>query len=110
LGHERAIAVFDHITSESAIIFPVAELAARCHEQGVAVLADGAHAPGTLPINLTALGVDWYAANLHKWAHAPRSCGVLWAHPTRQANLHPPVISWGFNKGFMAEFDWVGTS
>jgi isopenicillin-N epimerase len=75
----------------------------------VAVLADGAHAPGMLPLDVPSLGVDWYVANLHKWAHAPRSAGFLWAHPDRQAGLHPPVISWGLDEGFTAEFDWVGT-
>jgi len=103
------IAVLDHITSESALVFPLAELAAECRRRGVAVLVDGAHAPGVLPLNLPALGVDWYVANLHKWACSPRSCGILWAAPERQQDLHPPVISWGLDQGFAAEFDWVGT-
>jgi isopenicillin-N epimerase len=106
--HTR-IAVIDHVTSESALIFPLAELAAVCRSRGVPVLVDGAHAPGMLPLDVPDIGVDWYVANLHKWAHAPRSCGVLWAHPDRQAGLHPPVISWGLDHGFTAEFDWVGT-
>jgi isopenicillin-N epimerase len=103
------IAVIDHITSESALILPLAEIASRCHARGVAVLADGAHAPGAIALDVPALGVDWYIANLHKWAHAPRSCGLLWARRDRQADLHPPVISWGLDQGFTAEFDWVGT-
>jgi isopenicillin-N epimerase len=106
--HTR-LAVLDHVTSESALVFPLAELAAVCRRRGVPVLADAAHAPGMLPLDVPGLGVDWYSANLHKWAHAPRSCGVLWVHPDRQAGLHPPVISWGLDKGFTAEFDWVGT-
>jgi isopenicillin-N epimerase len=73
------------------------------------VLVDGAHAPGVLPLDVPALGVDWYAANLHKWAHAPRSCGFLWAAPDHQSHLHPLVISWGLDGGFTSEFDWVGT-
>jgi isopenicillin-N epimerase len=109
IGPRTRLAIFDHITSQSALILPVAELAARCHDRYVAVLIDGAHAPGALPLDVPALGVDWYVANLHKWAHAPRSCGLLWAHETRQAGLHPPVISWGLGQGFLAEFDWVGT-
>jgi isopenicillin-N epimerase len=109
IGPRTRLAVFDHITSESALIFPIAELAAVCRSRGVAVLVDGAHAPGTLPLNVPSLGVDWYVGNLHKWAYAPRSCGFLWAHPARQSQLHPPVISWGYEKGFTAEFDWVGT-
>jgi isopenicillin-N epimerase len=70
---------------------------------------DGAHAPGALALDLATLGADWYVANLHKWACAPRSSGFLWAPPDRQAELHPPVISWGLDQGFLAEFDWVGT-
>ena len=103
------LAVLDHITSESALIFPLAELAAVCRAHDVRVLVDGAHAPGVLPLDIPALGVDWYTANLHKWACAPRGCGFLWAHPSRQSELHPPVISWGLDQGFTAEFDWVGT-
>jgi len=109
IGPRTRVAVLDHITSESALIFPLKEMAAACRARGVAVLADGAHAPGVLPLDIPSLGVDWYTANLHKWAHAPRSCGFLWADPSRQADLHPPVISWGLDKGFLAEFDWVGT-
>ena len=109
IGPRTRVAVLDHITSESALVFPLADLARRCRERGVAVLADGAHAPGTLPIDIPTLGVDWYVGNLHKWAYAPRSCGILWARPDRQAGLHPPVVSWGLDQGFLAEFDWVGT-
>ena len=103
------LAVLDHITSESALIFPLTELAAVCRGRDVRVLVDGAHAPGVLPLDIPSLGVDWYTANLHKWACAPRGCGFLWAHPSRQSDLHPPVISWGLDRGFTAEFDWVGT-
>jgi isopenicillin-N epimerase len=109
LGPRTRLLLVDHISSESALILPVAEIAARAHARGVPVLVDGAHVPGQLALDVPALGVDWYTANLHKWAHAPRSCGFLWAAPERQAGLHPPVISWGLDQGFAAEFDWVGT-
>lgn len=109
LSPRTRIAVVDHVTSGSALILPVAEIAARCHAAGAAVLVDGAHAPGALPLDIPALGVDWYTGNLHKWAMAPRSSAILWAAPERQMDLHPPVISWGYEKGFEAEFDLVGT-
>jgi isopenicillin-N epimerase len=101
--------MIDHITAESALVLPVAEIAALCRAKGVLVLVDGAHAPGQLPLDVPALGVDFYTANLHKWAHAPRSCGFLWVAPAQQPSMHPPVISWGLDKGFAAEFDFVGT-
>ena len=103
------LVVIDHVTSSSAVILPVAAIAARCHAAGVPVLVDGAHGPGALALDLPALGVDWYTGNLHKWAMAPRSCAILWVAPERRKDLHPPVISWGYEKGFEAEFDLTGT-
>lgn len=109
LGPRTRLAVLDHVTSQSALVLPLAEMAAACRAHGVLVLVDGAHAPGAVPLDIPALGVDWYAGNLHKWAWTPRSCGILWAAPKRQAGLHPPVVSWGLDQGFTTEFDWPGT-
>lgn len=103
------IAILDHITSETALVLPLARMAALCRGAGVPVLADGAHAPGAIDVDIPALGVDWYVANLHKWAFAPRGCGVLWARPERREGLHPAVISWGLDVGWHQEFDWTGT-
>jgi isopenicillin-N epimerase len=103
------ILIIDHITSGTALILPVVEIADRCRKRGVAVLVDGAHAPGAIPVNIADLNVDWYTGNLHKWAWSPRSSAVLWAHPARQQSLRPTVISWGLDQGFTQEFDWPGT-
>jgi isopenicillin-N epimerase len=104
------LAVVDHITSQTALVLPVTAIVAECHARGVPVLVDGAHAPGSLALDIPSIGADWYVANLHKWAHAPRACGILWAAPGRQRDLHHPVVSWGFGHGFRDEFDWNGTS
>ena len=70
----------------SAIILPAGgNRQPVCGDAGCAVLADGAHAPGAMPLDVPSLGVDWYVANLHKWAFVPRSSGFLWAAPERQA-------------------------
>ena len=103
------LAVVDHITSESALVLPLAAIAERCHARGVPVLADGAHAPGAIPLDIPSLGVDWYVGNLHKWLWVPRSSGILWTSPARQPALHSSVISWGLDLGFHAEFDLPGT-
>ena len=101
--------LIDHITADSALLLPVAEIASRCKKRGVAVLVDGAHAPGAIALDIAALGVDWYAGNLHKWAWSPRSSGILWTNAALQASLHHTVISWGLDRGVAAEFDWPGT-
>jgi isopenicillin-N epimerase len=103
------LVVVDHITAQTALVLPVAAIAAECRSRGVPVLVDGAHAPGSIAVDLAAIGADWYAANLHKWAHAPRSCGILWSRPEHQARLHHPVVSWGSGRGFHAEFEHQAT-
>lgn len=109
VGPRTRLAIVDHISADTAIVFPLAEIASALTRQGVAVLGDGAHAPAAIALDLPSLGVDWYVGNLHKWAWVPRSSAVLWAAPARQVDLHPAVISWGLDEGFTTEFDMVGT-
>ena len=109
LSPRTRLAVFDHVTSETATVLPIAALAALCRSRGVPLLVDGAHAPGMLDLDIAAVGADWYVGNAHKWLFAPKGCGFLWAARLRQPGLHPPVVSHGLDQGFTAEFDWVGT-
>jgi isopenicillin-N epimerase len=109
LGEHTRLLVVDHITAVTAMVLPLADIATLCHERGVLVLADGAHVPGNIALDIDAVGVDWYVANLHKWAWAPRSAGLLWSAKQHQSSLHPTVISWGLDNGIAAEFDLLGT-
>lgn len=109
LSPATRLLVVDHITASTALILPLSEIADVCHRHGVVVLADGAHVPGNIELDIAALGVDFYTGNLHKWAWAPRSSGILWAAPEHRAQLHPAVISWGLDHGLAAEFDLLGT-
>jgi isopenicillin-N epimerase len=109
LGSRTRLVILDHITSPTAVIFPVRELTSLCHEAGAQVLIDGAHAPGMLSLDVPSIGADWYVGNCHKWLMAPRGSGFLWASPARQPEIHPLVISHGLGQGFAAEFDWIGT-
>jgi isopenicillin-N epimerase len=109
IGPRTRLAIVDHISAESALVLPVADIVARLQASGVAVLIDGAHAPGSIPLEIAALGADWYVGNLHKWMWVPRSSAILWARPERQAALQPPVISWGLDQDFATTFDLPGT-
>jgi isopenicillin-N epimerase len=106
-GRSR-VAVIDHITSASALVLPVKRIVALCHDHGVPVLIDGAHAPGQIDVDLTAIGADWYVGNCHKWLCAPKGCAFL--HAPRPEGLHPGTISHGYGQGFLKEFDWTGTT
>lgn len=103
------LCLLDHVTSETALVFPVAEAARLCHDAGIALLVDGAHAPGMLPLDVPALGVDFWTGNGHKWLFTPRGCAFLWCAPAWRGRIRPLMISHGYEQGFTAEFDWVGT-
>jgi isopenicillin-N epimerase len=109
LTSRTRLVIVDHVTAQTALVMPVAEIAAVCRHRGIPVLVDGAHAPGSLAVDIPALGVDYYSANLHKWAHAPRACGILWAASERQHDLRHPIVSWGSGQGFLREFEWNAT-
>ncbi|CAM9330703.1 unnamed protein product [Phaeothamnion confervicola] len=105
------IAVVSHLTSNPAAVLPVAEIIRRCHARGIPVLVDGAHAVGQLPINLTALGAEYYVSNLHKWNFAPKTAAFLWVRRDRQEALapEPNAISSTGRLDFVGRFAYTGT-
>ncbi|GHO58592.1 aminotransferase class V-fold PLP-dependent enzyme [Ktedonobacter robiniae] len=104
-----------HITSPTALIFPVAKICQRAREAGILTIIDGAHAPGQIPLNLEEIGADFYIGNCHKWLCAPKGSAFLYASPKHQAILQPLIVSWGYESqkpgisSFQDYFGWVGT-
>ena len=107
-SHTRLV-ILDHITSPTALVFPVHTLTALCRGAGAQVLIDGSHAPGMLPLDIPSIRADWYVGNCHKWLMAPKGSAFIWVSPERQTETHPLVTSHGWGNGFNDEFDWVGT-
>jgi isopenicillin-N epimerase len=98
-GPRTRLIFASHLTSTTALIFPVAELCARARQAGIRTLIDGAHAPGQLALDLSSVGADFYTGNCHKWLCAPKGSAFLHARPERQAGLHASVVSWGYVAG-----------
>jgi isopenicillin-N epimerase len=86
-----------HLSSTTALIFPLTELCRRAREAGILTLIDGAHVPGHLPLNLNALGADFYTGNCHKWLCAPKGAAFLHVRPEHHALVDAGVVSWGYS-------------
>ena len=108
-GPRVRLAIIDHITSATALVFPIQEIIADLQARGIRVLVDGAHAIGQIPLDLAALGADWYVTNLHKWLYAPKGSALLYADDSVRAITRPAIISHFIDMGFPRAFDYVGT-
>jgi len=109
------VVFLSQITSQTALTFPVSEICARAREDGILTIIDGAHAPGQIHVDLTALGADIYTGACHKWMCAPKGAAFLYASIEIQSWLEPLVVSWGYQaeqpgeSQFIDYHQWQGT-
>ena len=101
------LVVLDHITSPSALVLPVAEVAAALAGAGVPLVVDAAHVPVHLDVDVAGSGAAVWTGNLHKWAGAVRATAVLWRAPG--AALEPLVRSSREPAEDVVSFGWWGT-
>ncbi len=109
------VILVSHISSPTALRFPVAAICQRAREAGIYTVIDGAHAPGQIDVNLNEVGADYYTGNCHKWMCAPKGSAFLFVRPDRQDEIQPLIVSWGYeslnpsHSRFQDLFGWTGT-
>lgn len=118
------IVVLDQITSNTAMMMPIADLAHISKEAGAIVVVDGAHSlfsqdcsiykadqklhnPSEFSSSLAGIKgtektisiadiADVWLTNAHKWMCSPKGCAFMWVHPRLALSLRPAIISHGY--------------
>jgi isopenicillin-N epimerase len=106
-----------HITSPTALRFPVERICERAREMGILTVIDAAHSPGQIPVDLQALGADIVFGNCHKWMLSPKGAAFLFVRRDVQDRIDPLVVSWGTHSTpdiatgsrFIDILQWTGT-
>lgn len=115
---QTKVIYLSHITSPTALTFPVAEICARARAADILTIVDGAHAPGQLPLDMAAIGADFYTGNFHKWLCSPKGSAFLYARKEKQHLVEPLVVGWGwgepraltYGSDFLDYNQWLGTT
>ena len=115
VSDKTKVIFISHITSMTAMIFPVEKIIQFARGKDILAIIDGAHVPGHLPLNITELDPDIYTGACHKWMCAPKGTSFLYVKKSLQNDIMPPVISWGWEmelsntSPFLNKHEWQGT-
>ena len=105
LGERTRAVAITHVSNALGTVVPVAEIAERAHEHGAVVIVDGCQAAPHMPVDVQALGADFYAFSGHKML-GPTGIGVLWGRMELLEQM-PPFQGGG---DMIETVSWEGTT
>ena len=112
---QTKVIFLSHITSSTALIFPIEKIIKLAKEENILTIIDGAHVPAQIPLNIHELKCDFYTGACHKWLCAPKGSSFLFVKKEHQDWVKPVVVSWGKDgddstpSEFIQDFQWQGT-
>jgi isopenicillin-N epimerase len=105
-----SIAQLSLVSSSTAIVFPVKELASWFRDRGALVVLDVAHGPGHVGLRPKEWGVSAMFGTMHKWFPTPRPVGFLWLDEALQDSVRPAEVSLTWDSpDLVTRFSWPGT-
>ena len=116
ITNNTKVIFLSHITSPTALIFPVKEICDLARERNIITIIDGAHAPAQIDLNIMDINPDFYCGACHKWMCSPKGVAFLYVKKELQKNIYPLVISWGYDaerpghSQFLDYLQWQGTN
>ena len=115
ISDKTRVIFISHITSMTAMKFPVEEVIELAKNNNILSIIDGAHVPGHIDLDIKKLDPDIYTGACHKWMCTPKGVSFLYVKKKIQKSVHPLVVSWGWNSEnpsksvFLDWHQWQGT-
>jgi isopenicillin-N epimerase len=115
LTPKTRMVMVSHITSASAMIYPVASIVREMNERGIDTVIDGAHSPGQIHVDLSAMRPTYFVGSGHKWLSGPKGIGFFYVRPDKQHLFRPLALSGRAHKVrpnralFLRDYDYQGT-
>ncbi len=102
LSERTRLIAFSHVSCESGIRLPAKEICKLVRGHGAWSLLDGAQSLGAIPVDLQALGCDFFVSNGHKWLCGPKGTGILYVEENHLEALTLNAVG----AGTFEEFAW----
>ena len=90
-SHTRLISI-SHVTWTTGAVLNISEVGYMGREWGIAVLIDGAQSAGAIPVDVKALGIDFYAMPMQKWLCGPDGTGALYVRKDALSYVSPTYV------------------
>ncbi len=94
IDEQTRLASLSHVLFRSAYIMPVKAIVEKAHAVGAQVLLNGYHSIGVIPVDVTALQVDYYIGGTLKWLCGGPGGVFMYVRPDLLATLHPRITGW----------------
>jgi len=89
----RVVSV-SHVQYASGYRIDLQPISEMVHRAGGHLCVDAIQSMGVMPVDVDAMGIDFLAADGHKWLLSPEGCGVFYAKQDLIPLLHPNVVGW----------------
>jgi len=98
VDEKTLLVVTSHVYFKTAYIQDVCRIARHARSKGALTLIDGYHAPGTIPVDVKELGVDFYIGGCLKWLCGGPGNAFLYVRPELKQDLEPRLTGWMAHK------------
>jgi kynureninase len=107
IDERTALVIVSHVLFRTSAIVDVAAIVAAAHAAGALCLVDGYHAMGHLPVDVRAIGCDYYVGGSVKWLCGGPGVGYLYIRPDAQGSVQAREVGWlGHARPFDFDPEW----